>query len=83
MAEICVVGQEDSEGLVKPYAFVVLAEGWAGDDATAAALKAHCKQRLAPYKYPRGFEWRDALPKNDRGKISRKDLKALIAERRA
>ena len=83
VAEICVVGQEDSEGLVKPYAFVVLAEGWAGDDATAAALKAHCKQRLAPYKYPRGFEWRDALPKNDRGKISRKDLKALIAERRA
>lgn len=82
VAEICVVGQEDGEGLVKPYAFVVLTPGWKGDDATAAALKAHCKEHLAPYKYPRGFEWREALPKNDRGKISRKDLKAAVAERR-
>lgn len=83
VAEICVVGQEDERGLVKPYAFVVLATGWAGDEATAGALKEHCKSRLAPYKYPRGFEWRDSLPKNDRGKVARKDLKALLAERRA
>ena len=67
---------------MKPWAFVVLTPGWKGDDDTASALKAHCKERLAPYKYPRGFEWREALPKNDRGKISRKDLKAALAERR-
>ena len=42
----------------------------------AAALKAHVKERLAPYKYPRSFEWRaEPLPRNDRGKVARKLLK--------
>jgi benzoate-CoA ligase family protein len=82
VAEICVVGHEDDDDLVKPYAFVVLRAGVAGNDETAAALKAHCKGCMAPYKYPRWFEWRDALPKNDRGKVSRKDLKADLAGRK-
>jgi len=82
VAEVCVVGREDEEALVKPHAFVVLAAGWEGSDETAAALKAHCQQCMAPYKYPRWFEWRDSLPKNDRGKVARKDLKAELAARR-
>jgi benzoate-CoA ligase family protein len=82
VAEIVVVGSEDSDGLVKPFAFVVLAAGWEGCDETAAALKAHCQENMAPYKYPRWFEWRDSLPKNDRGKVARKDLKAELATRR-
>ncbi len=79
VAEVCVVGREDDEALVKPCAFVVLADGWSAGDETAAALKAHCKECMAPYKYPRWFEWRDGLPKNDRGKVSRKELKAELA----
>lgn len=75
IAEVCVVGCEDEEGLVKPLAFVVLKPGQAGDERMANALKAHVKSRLAPYKYPRWFEWRDSLPKNDRGKVARKVLK--------
>jgi benzoate-CoA ligase len=63
---------------VKPLAFVVPRAGFKGDDALAAALKAHCKERLAPYKYPRWFLWRDSLPKNDRGKVARKELKAEL-----
>jgi benzoate-CoA ligase family protein len=82
VAEVCVVGCEDEEQLVKPLAFVVLKPGWTGDDATASALKAHVKQKLAPYKYPRWFEWRDSLPKNDRGKVARKQLKVEIEARR-
>lgn len=79
VAEVCVVGHEDDEKLVKPLAFVVLKPGVKGDDALATQLKAHCKERLAPFKYPRWFVWRDTLPKNDRGKVARKDLKAELA----
>ena len=78
VAEVCVVGHNEAD-LVKPYAFVVLAPGCKGDEDLAADLKAHLKDRLAPYKYPRWFEWCDELPKNDRGKIARKDLKARLA----
>ena len=83
VAEVCVVGREDEEKLVKPLAFVVLKPGWRGDDATAAELKAHVKTKLAPYKYPRWFEWRESLPKNDRGKVARKVLKQELEARRA
>jgi benzoate-CoA ligase len=80
--EICVLGHEDEERLVKPFAFVGLAEGFEGSDALAAELKAWVKGRLAPYKYPRWFEWRSALPRNDRGKVARKELKAELEGRR-
>jgi len=82
VAETCVLGHEDDEGLVKPFAFVVLAPGARGDEALAEALKLHVKASLAPYKYPRWFEWRASLPKNDRGKVARKELKAELAARR-
>ena len=82
VAEVCVLGQEDEEQLVKPFAFVVLRAGVAGSDELAAQLKAHVKSRLAPYKYPRWFEWRESLPKNDRGKVARKELKAELEARR-
>ena len=78
VAEVCVVGREDTDGLTKPHAFVVLRAGHAGDDALAGELKAFVKSTLAPYKYPRWFEWRESLPKNDRGKVDRKQLKASL-----
>jgi len=82
VAEVCVCGHEDDEGLTKPFAFVVLRPGHEGSDALAIELKAWIKNRLAPHKYPRWFEWRPALPKNDRGKVARKDLKEELARRR-
>ncbi len=83
VAEVCVVGSEDEQRLVKPLAFVVLQAGWTAGEATASALKAHVKSRIAPHKYPRWFEWRDSLPKNDRGKVARKVLKAELDARAA
>jgi benzoate-CoA ligase len=74
--EVCVVGKADTDDLIKPQAFVVLADGHPGDDALAGDLKAHLKERLAPYKYPRWFEWCEELPKNDRGKVNRSLLKS-------
>lgn len=78
VAEVCVIGREDEDKLIKPHAFVVLKPGHNGSDALAAEFKAHIKSRLTPHKYPRWFEWRESLPKNDRGKVARKELKAQV-----
>lgn len=77
VAEAAVVGWRDEAGLIKPKAFVVLRPGVAAGKNTAEALKAHAKVCLAPYKYPRWFEFVDALPKTASGKIQRFELRAL------
>ncbi len=73
--EVAVLGREDEQGLTKLVAFVVLAPGHGPGEDLAEALKRHVKDRLAPHKYPRWFEWRDELPRNDRGKVARKLLR--------
>jgi benzoate-CoA ligase len=73
--ECAVVGHEAGDHLVKPKAFVVAREGFEPTDELAAALKEHVKSNLAAYKYPRWIEFVPSLPKNDRGKIDRKQLK--------
>ena len=72
--ECAVVGHE-SDGLVKPKAFVVLREGFESGDVLADEIKQFVKTRIAVYKYPRWVEFVDSLPKNDRGKIDRQKLK--------
>jgi benzoate-CoA ligase len=72
--ECAVVGHE-SDGLVKPKAFVVLREGFESGDMLADEIKQFVKSRIAVYKYPRWVEFVDSLPKNDRGKIDRQKLK--------
>jgi len=42
----------------------------------AEEIKQFVKTRIAAYKYPRWIEFVPSLPKNDRGKIDRKQLKA-------
>lgn len=72
--ECAVVGHE-SDGLVKPKAFVVLRKGFNGSDQLTDQIKQFVKDRIAVYKYPRWVEFVSSLPKNDRGKIDRKILK--------
>jgi len=74
--EAAVVGHEDAEGLVKPRAFVVLAEGQKGSEALVAELQAFVKSKLAMYKYPRWVEFVSELPKTATGKIQRHKLRA-------
>ena len=50
-------------------------------DTLALALQEHCKQKLAPYKYPRWIEFRADLPKTATGKIQRFKLRAEIEGR--
>lgn len=45
-----------------------------GESATADEIKAFCKERLAPYKVPKHYEFRAELPKTTVGKILRREL---------
>jgi benzoate-CoA ligase family protein len=76
-----VIGIEE-EGLVKPKAFVVVRKGHTPGAALAEALQEHVKARLSKYKYPRVVEFVADVPKNDRGKVDRKALRALEAAKR-
>jgi len=69
------VGASDDQGLIKPKAFIVTAVGVEATVELERELKDFVKTKLAAYKYPRSIEFRDELPKNDRGKIDRKALK--------
>ena len=71
--EAAVVGHLDPDGLTKPKAFVVLLEGARELDAATVAdlLKAHVKERIGVWKYPRWIVFVDALPKTATGKIQR------------
>ena len=71
--EAAVIGKEDTDGLIKTKAFVVLKPG---QSVTEAELKAFVKDRLAPYKYPRFIEFVADLPKTATGKIQRFKLRA-------
>jgi O-succinylbenzoic acid--CoA ligase len=45
-----------------------------GGPLDAAALKAHCVARLAPFKVPKAFELRAELPRTASGKLLRREL---------
>jgi acetyl-CoA synthetase len=82
VAEAAVVPSPDPTRLAEPKAFVVLAPGARADAATAAAILAHARAALGPYKRIRRIEFSD-LPKTISGKIRRVELRRLEAERRA
>jgi len=68
-----VVGTPDANGLIKPVAFVETRRP--SQTPSAADLQAHLRGHLAPYKLPRRFVFVAELPRNDRGKIVRKELR--------
>jgi len=82
VAEAAIVPSPDPARTALPKAFVVLAEGWAPDAATARAIFAFLRERLAPYKRVRRIEFAP-LPKTISGKIRRVELRQLEARRRA
>ncbi|MDE0388068.1 MAG: benzoate-CoA ligase family protein [Rhodospirillales bacterium] len=73
--EAAVVGRPDDDGLIKPEAWIVLAEGQTASEDLSEALATHCKAGLARYKYPRWVRYVDALPKTATGKIQRYKLR--------
>jgi 2-aminobenzoate-CoA ligase len=79
VAECGVVGAPDDERGMIVKAYVVLKPGFAGDNAMARALQDHVKAAIAPYKYPRAVEFRDALPRTETGKLQRFRLRMEAA----
>jgi len=77
--EAAVIGVNDSDGLTKTKAFVVLKTG---HQSSEEELKAFVKDRLAPYKYPRQIEFITELPKTATGKIQRFRLREREAATR-
>ncbi|MGW3487784.1 AMP-binding protein [Streptomyces sp. NPDC001054] len=78
VAEAAVVPAPDPVRLNVPKAYIVLAEGYAPDAATARLLFAHSRAVLAPYKRLRRLEF-GPLPKTISGKIRRVELREATA----
>ena len=72
--EAAVIGKQDTDGLTKTKAFIVLKPG---QSLTPEEVKAFVKERLAPYKYPRFIDFVPELPKTATGKIQRFRLRDL------
>ena len=75
VAECGVIGVADGQRGQIVKAFVVLKPGHASDAAMAKALQDFVKATVAPYKYPRAIEFRDALPRTETGKLQRFKLR--------
>ena len=73
--ECAALGAKDRDGLTKIKAFVALKDGARGSADTQDELKRFCRERLAPHKIPRAFEFLDELPKTGQGKIDRRLLR--------
>ncbi len=75
--EAAVIGKEDSDGLIKPKAFIVLRNGYAESEQLIEKLRIHVKASAGPWKYPRWIAIRSDLPRTATGKIQRFKLREL------
>jgi len=78
--EAAVVGRADADGLIKPEAWIVVNEQRVDPARIERELVQHCKAALAPYQYPRWFNFVSGLPKTPTGKIQRFKLRAAAEE---
>ncbi|MBN9655722.1 acyl--CoA ligase [Halobacillus sp. GSS1] len=56
-------------------AYIVLQQGFEGNEELVSDLQNHVKELTAPYKYPRRVEFIQELPKTTSGKIRRVELR--------
>lgn len=72
VAEVAVIGLPDPKWIEAVTAIVVLRNGMTADEA---AIIAHARDRLAPYKVPKQVIIADDLPRNASGKILKRTLR--------
>ena len=77
VAECAVIAAPDPDrgNIVK--AFIVLRDGFDGDDILVKTLQDYVKNELAPYKYARAISFIEELPKTQTGKLQRFRLRDL------
>jgi long-chain acyl-CoA synthetase len=73
--EVSVVGQADPEWGEVVVAYVVRAPG---SDIAEPALDAYCLDRIARFKRPKRYVFIDTLPKNNYGKILKRELREML-----
>jgi len=73
--EVAVVGAGDDDQLLKPKAFVVLAEGFESSPELEGVLIDYVRHQLPAFKRPRWVEFVSELPKTATGKIQRFKLR--------
>ncbi|MCX7620721.1 MAG: acyl--CoA ligase [Acidimicrobiales bacterium] len=78
VADVAVAGVSDRRLGEVPVAFLVPTANvpQPSDDELAT----HCRSSLAPYKTPVSFEWVRTLPRNDIGKVLRRELVKMRTE---
>lgn len=79
VAEVAVLGVPDAKWGEVGVAVVVRRDG--APEVDGDALLAHLDGRCARYRWPRHFVFWDALPKSGYGKITKQDVRRLLAER--
>ena len=73
--EVSVVGAPDPEWGEVVVAFVVADPG---ASLSTSELDAHCMAHIARFKRPKRYEFVDALPKNNYGKVLKTELRARL-----
>ncbi|MFD2845038.1 AMP-binding enzyme [Paracoccus cavernae] len=76
VAESAVIGLPDPERGEVVTAYIILIKGYEGSDDLVKEIQAFCREKTAPYKYPRRIHFVTELPKTISGKIRRVELRA-------
>jgi 4-hydroxybenzoate-CoA ligase len=79
--EAAVIARQDSDGLTKPAAYVVLHENLAPCKELVSELQDSVANKIGGYKRPRWIEFLPELPKTATGKLQRFKLRELQAKR--
>ncbi|SHI05273.1 AMP-binding protein [Marivita hallyeonensis] len=74
VSEVSVIGDPHPEWGEQVVAFVVLRDGAICD---SDALDRHCLNQIARFKRPKVYQFLDALPKNNYGKVLKTELRTL------
>ena len=78
LLECAVVGLPDERWGEVPVLVMVRAPGAEGQALQDEAVKAHLASRIARFKLPRQFVFRDDLPKSALGKVQKPLLQKLL-----